>query len=182
MRRLYLLIAPLAITLALAVACGETKVVPPSPTVVAPSPTVMVVPPSPTVIVLEPTPTPTPEPRANLTVNSVFNAGPAAAVPSSRQVLVVDITAENTGGTDLFYSTSQFRAIDSDGFSYPAEPPIFQATGSPRTYVEPPLFDGSLQPGEKMKAQISFNVAAGTQLAQLIWSPPGLPEIAIEVP
>ena len=180
MRHLYLLIAPLTIILALAAACGETKVVPPSPTVVAPSPTVVVVAPSPTVIILEPTPTPTPASRAILTADSAFNAV-AAPVPPSRVVLVADITIENTGGTELSYSTSQFRAIDSEGFTHSSEPPVF-GTGVPRSYLMPPLFDGILRAGEKVKAQISFDVAAGTQLAQLIWSPPGLPEIAIEAP
>ncbi len=167
----YLLMTATVIGLGLT-ACVETKVVSPSPTVVAPSPTVRIVSPSPTVIVLEPTP---PTPSVTLTVNSV------RFVAQSYDDVVIDITIGNMGGTDLFYSTSQFRAVDSEGFTHPAEPPGFRGTGVPRGYLRQPLFDGILGPGEKVSGDFPFDVPAGT-LRLLIWSPPGLPEIAVELP
>ncbi len=98
MIRVYLLIAASVVTgLALAAACADTKNVPPSPTVVAPSPTVIIVPPSPTVIVVEPTPTPTPTPSVTLKVDSV------RFVAQSYDDVVVEITIGNLGGTNLFY-------------------------------------------------------------------------------
>ena len=92
MRHLYLLIAPLTITLALVAACGETKVVPTSPTVVvvAPSPTVVVVAPSPTVIILEPTPTPTPSPQPSSSRENAVPRGQPLLVPRGWEIAVVD--------------------------------------------------------------------------------------------
>ncbi len=81
---------------------------------------------------LNPTPTP---PEVSLTVNSGLEF---EDIPS--RVIVVNITIENEGATEFFHSTTQFRAIDSEGFTHSSEPPVF-STGVPRGYLLPPLFD-----------------------------------------
>ncbi len=147
------LLALLALTILLA--CGETKVV-------SPSPTVVVVRPSPTTIVLEPSPALTPRPAARLTVNSIEpHAFDISMEPPGRDVIAIDITIENTSAdTDLFYSRFQFRVVDAENFV--SEASLLLIGGEARQ-------DGQLRPGEKVRATMQFDVAEGAQLRELMW-------------
>ena len=116
------------------------------------------------------------EPEVSLTVNSGLEF---EDIPS--RVVVVDITIENEGATEFFHSTTQFRAIDSEGFTHSSEPPVF-STGVPRGYLLPPLFDGVLRAGERIRAQISFRVDPGTQLIELRWRISESSEFTFELP
>ena len=100
-------------------------------------------------------------------------------IPS--KVVVFDITIENEGATEFFHSTTQFRAIDSEGFTHSSEPPVF-STGVPRGFLLPPLFDAVLRAEEKIRAQISFRVDPGTQLTELRWLISESSEITFELP
>jgi len=91
---------------------------------------------------------------------------------SDRDAIVVDITIENRlADADVAYEVGQFTLVDAERFAYA---PIAGA-GSP------PLADGEVPAGLKVRGQILFDVLEGAQVTELRWENPRGGELTVSL-
>jgi len=93
-----------------------------------------------------------------LTVNSVtFHA----YRPESDGIdgILVDVTIDNQGGAAISYRPFEFTLIDVDKFAYSTH----------GGFGSPPLNDGNVPPGLKVRGQLLFDAAEGARVGHLLW-------------
>lgn len=118
-------------------------------------------------------PAPGPLPTARLTARWVHRlyAG------EIETFVCVEIENTSDSDADVSYSYTQFAAVDGADFAYP--PSL-----GPSNWLDFPLMDGQLGPGEKRRGQLLFDVPAQARLAGLVWDTglEGTPEITVDLP
>jgi cell division protein FtsL len=117
-----------------------------------------------------------PTPTAHLTGNWVQRAvGRYSGLTDA--VVCAEIENTSDGDASIWYSSSQFHAIDGNNFVYPY--PQYPAVS-----LDTPLDNGQLSPGEKRRGELLFDVPVETVLTGLVWNTgfAETPEIAVDLP
>lgn len=99
-----------------------------------------------------------------VTVHRVLDPTPALRYlkpDSGNRWLALDVTVENTGSEEMFYSRYDATLATKDGKAYTPW------LGS----QEPELSVGTLQPGQSARGWINFEIPVGAELAALLYEP-----------
>jgi outer membrane murein-binding lipoprotein Lpp len=125
--------------------------------------------------ILNPAPGPTPTARLTAIWVQPYYLASTGSAPTA-----VCIEIENTSASDvsIWYSYSQFSAMDADNFVFP---PRLHTPGY-SIQLQTPLMDGQLGPGEKRRGELLYD--APLVITRLVWSAGfgETPEIAVDLP
>ncbi|MCC7431960.1 DUF4352 domain-containing protein [Candidatus Peregrinibacteria bacterium] len=83
---------------------------------------------------------------------------------AGKKVVYLDITSENIGNDSSPYNIYDFKLQDNQGFTYNSPSPF-------STCKEPDYGSGNLQPGEKTRGFIHYEITAENKPAKLIYTP-----------
>lgn len=91
----------------------------------------------------------------------------------------IEIANSADADANISYAFSQFTAVDGGRFVYP---PRLHTPGY-SIQIDTPLLYGDLNPGEKRRGQLLFDVPVGTGLTKLVWDMgEGMPSVTIDPP
>jgi len=91
----------------------------------------------------------------------------------------IEIANSADADANISYAFSQFTAVDGGRFVYP---PRLHTPGY-SIQIDTPLLYGDLNPGEKRRGQLLFDVPVGTGLTKLVWDMgEGMPSVTIDLP
>lgn len=91
----------------------------------------------------------------------------------------IEIANSADADANISYAFSQFTAVDGGRFVYP---PRLHTPGY-SIQIDTPLLYGDLNPGEKRRGQLLFDVPVDTGLTKLVWDMgEGMPSVTIDLP
>ena len=92
----------------------------------------------------------------------------------------IEIANPADADANISYAYSQFSAVDGGRFVYP---PRLHTPGH-SIQIDTPLLYGDLNPGQKRRGQLLFDVPVGSGLTKLVWDMgiEGVPSVTVDLP
>ena len=99
---------------------------------------------------------------------------------STPTAVCIEIANPADADANISYAYSQFSAVDGGRFVYP---PRLHTPGY-SIQIDTPLLHGDLNPGEKRRGQLLFDVPEASVLTKLVWDMgiEGVPSVTVDLP